>query len=387
MKVERKPTGRTAAHAGIGKTLTMALAALSLPMFATAACSGSDAAAEAETARGTLMTSAVPAAYFEAAAQQGRVEVLTYEARDYTRTDGAVTQKPAYVYLPYGYTPSQRYDIIYLLHGWTGTAEQYFGLPTMPQMKNLFDHMIADGVCRPFIAVSPTWDKDNRAKGWNESTREIAVFSQEYEHDLIPAIESHYSTYAASTDRAGIEASRSHRAFGGFSLGAITTWYVFEQAFSLQRYFLPMSGDNWHVAMFGGATRPTETAAFLATVVDASPFKSDFHVWHGVGSNDSRYAQSHNQAQAMMQLPEFGPEVYSYHEREGGQHDFYSVWEFCYNALPAFFPLHAERSTGVGRTPQADGQSRRTAYTLDGRRATPHDGAGVYVVNGRKLKF
>lgn len=147
-----------------------------------------------------------------------------------------------------------------------------------------------------------------------------------------------------------------------------------------------MSGDNWHVAMFGGTTRPAETAAFLATVVDASPFKSAFHVWHGVGSNDSRYAQSHNQARAMMQLPEFGPEVYSYHERQGGQHDFCSVWEFCYNALPALFPMHAERSTGVGRAPQAAGKSRRTAHTLNGRRATSLDGAGLYVVNGRKVK-
>lgn len=89
MKAERKPTGLTAAHAGIGKTLAMALAALSLPMFATAACSGSDAAAEAEASRSTLLTSAVPTAYFEAAAQQGHVEVLTYEARDYTRAGGA----------------------------------------------------------------------------------------------------------------------------------------------------------------------------------------------------------------------------------------------------------------------------------------------------------
>lgn len=63
------------------------------------------------------------------------------------------------------------------MHGWTGTAEQYFGIPSRPQMKNLFDNMIQNGDCAPFIAVSPTWDKDNRAKDWGESTQEVAVFS------------------------------------------------------------------------------------------------------------------------------------------------------------------------------------------------------------------
>lgn len=285
-------------------------------------------------------TTAVPSSYFDAAQEQGTVEVLTYSSRDYTSASQSATEKPAYVYLPYGYDANKKYDIIYLMHGWTGTAEEYFGMPTRQQMKNLFDNMIQDGLCRPFIAVSPTWDKDNRAKDWSESTREVAVFYQEYENDLIPAVESHYSTYATSTDRQGIIASRDHRAFGGFSLGAITTWYIFEYAFPLQRYFLPMSGDNWHVQMFGGASRPVETAAFLASVVDSSEYKNAFHVWHAVGSSDVRYAQTHNQGMAMMQLPEFSRATYSYHERPGGQHDFNSVWEFCYNALPFFFPIN-----------------------------------------------
>lgn len=51
---------------------------------------------------------------------------------------------------------------------------------------------------------------------------------------------------------------------------------------------------------------------------------------------------THNQALAMMALPEtFNAKNFSYHQREGGQHDFNSVWEFCYNALPVFFPKNA----------------------------------------------
>lgn len=197
--------------------------------------------------------------------------------------------------------------------------------------------MIEHDDIKPFIAVSPTWDKDNRAKDWGESVAEIAVFYNEYENDLIPAVEGKYSTFAKSTDHAGIVASRAHRAFGGFSLGSVTTWYIFENRFDLQKYFLPMSGDSWHIEMFGGHYEPEATAAYLATVVNSSKFKDGFHVYHAVGTSDSRFYQTHNQALACKKLPEFPPERYSYHQKHGGHHDLNSVFEFCYNALPEFF--------------------------------------------------
>lgn len=287
---------------------------------------------------GIQMTNSVPDGYFNAASRQGTVEVMEYDSKDYTGSM-STTHKPAYVYLPYGYDASKKYDIIYLMHGWTGTAEQYFGLSSWPQMKNLFDNMIQNGDCAPFIAVSPTWDKDNRSKDWSESTREVTVFHNEYINELIPAVESRYSTYAESYDKEGILASRDHRAFGGFSLGSITTWYIFENAFDYQKWFLPMSGDNWHVRMFGGQYEPETTAQFLASVVNDSQFKDNFYVWYAVGTADSRFYQTHNQAMAMMEIPEtFNASNFSYHQREGGLHDFNSVWEFCYNALPFMFP-------------------------------------------------
>ena len=83
-----------------------------------------------------------------------------------------------------------------------------------PVMKNLFDNLVSRGLCRPFIAVAPTWDRDNRAKDWDESTREAAVFHREYVADLIPAVEGRYATWAEATDEAGIAASRAHRALG-----------------------------------------------------------------------------------------------------------------------------------------------------------------------------
>lgn len=292
------------------------------------------------------MTHPVPNQYFSEATEQGQVVRIEYESKDYTRDDRPATRKPAYVYLPYGYDESRQYDVVYLMHGWTGTVEETFETLGGAQ-KNILDWMIQQGDCKPVIVVSPTWDKDNRVKDWGESCEEIAVFHNEYENDLIPAVESRFSAYAETTDRAGIVASRDHRAFGGFSLGSVTTWYIFEHCFDLQRFFLPMSGDSWHVSIFGGQTVPEQTAQFLTSVVQASPYGTDngFHVWHAVGTQDARFYQTHNQAMACMQLTDvFTPHNFSYHQREGGQHDYNSVVEFVYNALPFFFPPEAGQS-------------------------------------------
>lgn len=333
----------------IKKTISICMM-LMTSLFGCAACSSDGNSVEAAdnddgdtpTDFAIQYTTPVPSEFFQAATQQGAIELVEYESKDYTSASRPTTHKPAYVYVPYGYDPSQKYDVIYLLHGWTGVAEEYFlgrSGNSRTGLVNIFDNLIQRGLCRPFIAVSPTWDKDNQSKDWSESTREAAVFSQEYVNDLIPAVEMRYSTYLESPDEAGILASRNHRAIGGFSLGSITTWYVFEQAFPYSRMYLPMSGDNWSQGMYGGAYYPDATAKFLADLVNASPYKNDFYVWYAVGTEDVRIDQTHNQALAMAKLTEtFNSSNFSYYMKEGGHHDFNAVWEFCYHALQFFFP-------------------------------------------------
>ncbi|MBQ9559727.1 MAG: hypothetical protein IJV08_07050 [Bacteroidaceae bacterium] len=359
-------------------------------LFGCAACS-SDAASVPTTGGGDddvptefeiQYTTAVPTEFLQTASQQGTIELVEYESKDYTRSDRPITHKPAYVYVPYGYDASQKYDVIYLLHGWTGVAQEYFlgrGGNSRTALVNIFDNLIQRGLCRPFIAVSPTWDKDNQSKDWGESTREAAVFSQEYVNDLIPAVETHYSTYLESPDESGILASRSHRAIGGFSLGSITTWYVFEQGFPYSRMYLPMSGDNWSQGMYGGAYYPDATARFLADLVNASPYKHDFYVWYAVGTEDVRIDQTHNQALAMAKLTDtFNSTNFSYHMKEGGRHDFNAVWEFCYHALQFFFPVN--ESTAV-RSVRSENRANSKAYALNGTLAM---GKGIQIKDGKK---
>ena len=53
-------------------------------------------------------------------------------------------QKTAYVYLPYGYDEADedtRYDILYLMHGWTMTAGDFFD-ETQSGIVPMLDHML-----------------------------------------------------------------------------------------------------------------------------------------------------------------------------------------------------------------------------------------------------
>ena len=151
------------------------------------ACSSNGAGARAEVADDVptgfeiQYTTPVPSEFFQAASRQGTIELLEYDSRDYTTSSRPATRrsaqrdassseaslkKPAYIYLPYGYDPTQKYDVIYLLHGWTGVAQEYFlgrSGNSRTGLVNIFDNLIQRGLTRPFIAVSPTWDKDNQS--------------------------------------------------------------------------------------------------------------------------------------------------------------------------------------------------------------------------------
>ena len=77
---------------------------------------------------------------------------------------------------------------------------------------------------------------------------------------LIPLVESRYRTYTQQTDLEGLQASRNHRAIGGFSMGAVTTWYALEYTLDYFKYFLPISSDGWSLGRFAGMNYPDETA-------------------------------------------------------------------------------------------------------------------------------
>lgn len=83
--------------------------------------------------------------------------------------------------------------------------------------------MTANGDMAPIIVVSTSYIYGKSVDYYADADPYCKALPQELVNDLIPVVESRYRTYAESTNGAGIEASRGHRAIGGFSMGAVTT--------------------------------------------------------------------------------------------------------------------------------------------------------------------
>ena len=144
---------------------------------------------------------------------------------DYSTADlqGNPRDKYANVYLPYQYDGNRPYNILYLMHGGGGNPDAWLDAS---QIKNVLDLAFARKLAEPFIVVFPTYydlnPSEHRHEGVDASWEyaQVEHFQKELEKDLIPAIESRFSTFAGNTDHEGLKASRKHRAFGGFSMGA-----------------------------------------------------------------------------------------------------------------------------------------------------------------------
>ena len=282
----------------------------------------------------------VPAVYATPSDHPGTVVRVDYGSEDYLANNAPVV-KTAYVYLPYGYDendPETRYDILYLMHGWTGTAGEYFFIGD-GMIKNMLDHMIENGEIKPIIAVSATFYNDNSDRGFSESEDAIREFHRDFEDYLMPAVEGTFHTYAEDTSPESLVASRDHRAFGGFSLGSVTTWLQFCYDADYIHYFLPMSGSSWYYGTYGDFQIQRNVDHIEAVIADHNLNERGYFIYHGVGTRDSVRSQSIMMAEEMLSRDGvFPPEHYVFYQKEGGQHDHFAVMEFMFNALPLFFP-------------------------------------------------
>jgi enterochelin esterase-like enzyme len=178
---------------------------------------------------------------------QGRVERVEFDSR--------VTgnKRPAMVYTPPGYSASQRYPVLYLLHGIGGNETHWTNLGAA---NVILDNLIADKKAVPMIVVMPNGRASNepvtafggrggrgrgtpadgqgraaapapgatppaagaaarggpdggRGAGMGVEFQAYAAFEKELLTDLIPFIESRYS----------VNSSREQRALAGLSMG------------------------------------------------------------------------------------------------------------------------------------------------------------------------
>ena len=203
---------------------------------------------------------------------------------------------------------------------------------------NILDNMIASGDIPPVIVVSATFDAENQPQSFSRSVEELSVFHNDLRENLMPYIEERFHTYAEDVTEEGFEASREHRAFGGFSLGAVTTWYQFIYNLDSIKNFVPMSGDCWIMGTYGGRYYPVETVDYLENMLSEGGYgEDDFRIYQGIGTDDPIWDQTDSQIQEMFTRETFTPKNLHYAITPGGRHDMDACERYLYYALQDFF--------------------------------------------------
>jgi enterochelin esterase-like enzyme len=132
----------------------------------------------------------------------GKLEMMPYDSK----TVG--NKRKMQVYTPPGYSTDQKYPVLYLLHGIGGDETEW---QRFVNVGSLMDNLIAEKRAVPMIVVMPNGraQKDDRANAGMGAAPAFAKFERDLLDDVIPAIQSRYST---SSDR-------EHRALAGLSMG------------------------------------------------------------------------------------------------------------------------------------------------------------------------
>jgi len=258
-----------------------------------------------------------PGNYVQPCQQAGRIVKESYS--------GINGYNSLNVYLPYGYDSKQQYNIFYLMHGGGENENTIFGSDVY--LQYIIDHLIMNGELEPLIIVTPTFNKC-----------EAQTFYKEFRESVIPFVEGKYSTYAKSTSPSDIRASRMHRAYGGFSMGSVSTWAVLINCLDIVGYFMPLSGDCWEAN--GGYGK----AKAVADAISRSGLKSnEYFIFCATGSDDIAYPNVTPQIEEMKKMSQF---IYTsdfskgnfyYLVAPGKTHWWGYVKHYIYDALPSFF--------------------------------------------------
>ncbi|WP_258166407.1 esterase family protein [Paenibacillus sp. PCH8] len=132
------------------------------------------------------------------------------ELVDYPSTTVGHSRK-AMVYTPPGFSSTNEYPVLYLLHGIGGDEVEWHNHAS-PQI--ILDNLYSDNLLEPMIIVFPNGRamSNDRAEGdlfEPEKIRAFERFESDLLHDLIPYMESNYPAYT----------SRDKRAIAGLSMG------------------------------------------------------------------------------------------------------------------------------------------------------------------------
>lgn len=293
--------------------------------------------------------------------QQGTIEAIEYDAPAYAFNEilgvDEIIHKKLYVYLPYGYDPSTQYNILYLMHG-GGESQEYWlgkdkeltgGRPAFGKTtQNVLDHMIQEGLCDPLIVVSPTFYSPvdgmeitlDQVKAFADEIDEFNYtrvddlytwfFRYELRNDIIPLVESSFSTYAkGDVSEENLIATRDHRAYAGLSMGSIT---------SVHSALMGCADIIAYVGSWSGIK--TNFDLFKSTMEDQFADYPIKYWYNGEGVDDIAFVehmQFHNNVTSQMADTFRDGENYAMVVLEDGNHGWPSWIIELYNVLLVFF--------------------------------------------------
>ncbi|MDE7403097.1 MAG: hypothetical protein K2M87_06770 [Muribaculaceae bacterium] len=160
--------------------------------------------------------------YMDQDVAHGKIEKVWYPS-----TLNGMSKRRMSIYLPADYTlsDSQKYPVLYLLHGSGGDEEDWLDNGRAGQ---ILDNLIASGRCRPMIVVMPNGnvdiaaapgqDPDNpdiQPSGDNKSSM-LGKFEAVFIDEIVNYIDSNYRTIP----------KKEQRAIAGLSMGGFHTKYI-----------------------------------------------------------------------------------------------------------------------------------------------------------------
>lgn len=262
--------------------------------------------------------------------EPGHLETITYSAS----YRGKSYNKAAYVYVPASYDGSVPMNILYLLHGSQGSGEQL-----AEAIKPLMDRWIREGKIRAMLVVFPTYypDRSFVVSDYSQDYPLNHFFATDEVSDLMRAVENKFHTYAESTDDAGLKDSRMHRAFGGYSMGGVTTWDVLANQADYFAYYMPMAGDCW----LNRISDEDVDDLLVRGLENGSYTSADFLIIAMVGGNDGTKGSMRPQIEALRKnhanlITEHN---LIYWENEGGGHNQESLELEVEHGIPYLWTL------------------------------------------------
>ncbi|HEX6763173.1 MAG TPA: alpha/beta hydrolase-fold protein [Gaiellaceae bacterium] len=196
------------------------------------------------------------------------------------------------VYLPPGYSPAQRYPVVYILHGLPGSP---YSVVDGMRFASIADRLVAAGVLRPFVAVIPSGPRPHYDGEWG------GVWERYLIDDVLP-----WSQTYLPVDRGAAGRTLAGYSAGGF--GAIDIGLrhpaMFGTLEAWSGYFEPPHD---------GPFRRASAAALLAndptSIVgrDAAQLRARERFFLSVGSTHDRWTEARTLAFAdelrMLRLP------------------------------------------------------------------------------------